>query len=313
MRIGIVTDSCCDLPRSFIDRNGIVILPITISSASQQFIDNRNPGATLEFYWRIKQGETTFESAPLSVEEIRSLFLERLVVEYDYIFCLTVMASRSRIHEYATQASFGILNSYKPVREAAGVGGPFSLRVFDTGTLFPGQGLIVAEVARLVREERSTLEIIRHIEMLQRLTQAFLIPENLDQLRRQARSKGDKSVGLASYLLGSALDIKPIIRGFQGQTEPVGRVRGFESGAERLFAAARQQIEAGLMAPTICVSYGGEIDRITALPGWNALVELARERGVTIHVAEMSATAAVNIGVDGLALAFASTREARFD
>ncbi|GAA5785316.1 DegV domain-containing protein [Chitiniphilus shinanonensis] len=313
MRIGIVTDSCCDLPRSFIDENGIVILPITISSASQQFVDTRNPSATLEFYWRIRQGENSFESAPLSVEQIRALFLERLVVEYDYIFCLTVMSSRSRIHEYATQASFGILNSYKPVREAAGVSGPFSLRVFDTGTLFPGQGLIVAEVARLVREERSTLEIIRHIERLQQLTQAFLIPENLDQLRRQARSKGDKSVGLASYVLGSALDIKPIIRGFQGQTEPVGRVRGFEAGVERLFAAACQQIENGLTAPTICVSYGGEVDRVTTLPGWTELVRVARQHRVTLHVAEMSATAAVNIGVEGLALAFASPRETRFD
>lgn len=313
MRIGIVTDSCCDLPRSLIDEHGIVILPITIHGEDEHFIDNRNPAATLAFYERVNRGDGNYTSAPLSVEEIRSLFLDKLVVEFDYVFCVTVMASRSKINENATHASLGILNSYKPIRAAAGVSGPFSLRVFDSCSLFPGQGLVVAEVARLIREERSTLDIIRHIEKLQQYTQAFLIPENLNQLRNQARRKGDKSVGLASYLLGSALDIKPIIRGFHGTTEPVGRIRGFETGVEKLFDTACEHIERGLLAPTVCVSYCGDPARVRDMPGWSRLVDACAAQGLALHLSEMSTTAAVNIGTGGLAVAFASEREARFD
>lgn len=315
MRFGIVTDSCCDLPRSFLDEHGIVILPISIAGAgSKPFIDGRDTEATLRFYReRLSRGDTTFESAPLQAEEIKKLFLEKLVVEYDYVFCITVMSSRSQIFSNASQAALSMLSSYKPIREAAGVAGPFSLRVFDSYNLFPGQGLIVSEVARLAAADRSSLEIIRQIERLQLTTQAFLMPENLGQLRQQARRKGDKSVGLMSYMMGSALDIKPIVRGFQGDTTPVARVRGFEAGAKKLFDTAAEHITLGLDAPVVCVSYGGEVSRLDKLPGYRRLLDVAQAHGVRVLASEMSLTAGVNIGIGGIAVAFASPREAVFD
>ncbi|WP_188690717.1 DegV family protein [Silvimonas amylolytica] len=315
MRIGIVTDSCCDLPRSYLDEHGIVILPITIQdSEGQTFIDNRDTAATLKFYKeRLESGNAGYESAPYTIEEIRKLFLDKLVVEFDYVFCLTVMSSRSKIHENASQAALGILNSYKPIRENANVTGPFSLRVFDTNNLFTGQGLIVGEVARMAAAGKSTLEIIRQIERLQKTTQAFLIPENLGQLRTQARRKGDKSVGLMSYMMGSALDIKPVIRGFQGDTEPVARIRGFETGVQKLFDVAVSHIETGLDAPIVTVSYGGDPARVAALPGFDRLQKAAQQHGVAVIVSEMSLTAGVNIGTGGVSVAFASPREATLD
>ncbi|KPC52071.1 DegV family protein [Amantichitinum ursilacus] len=315
MRFGIVTDSCCDLPRSFLDEHGIVILPITITGADgKPFVDGRDTAATLKFYKeRLAKGDTTFESAPLSADDIKKLFLERLVVEYDYVFCLTVMASRSLIHANASQAALQMLGAYKPLRESAGVAGPFSLRVFDSYNLFTGQGLIVAEAARLAREDKSSLEIIRQIERLQATTQAFLIPENLGQLRQQARRKGDKSVGLMSYMMGSALDIKPIVRGFQGDTTPVGRIRGFEAGCKKLFDTAVEHIQNGLDAPFVCVSYGGDPARLDKMPGYARLKQAAEAKGVTVLASEMSLTAGVNIGGGGLSVAFASPREAVFE
>ncbi|BCL74319.1 DegV domain-containing protein [Jeongeupia sp. HS-3] len=310
MRIGVVTDSCCDLPRDFIDAHRIEIMPIAIHGGGNSFVDHRDPAATQAFYRDGLQLAADFTSAPLSPEQICALFLDRLVVDFDYVFCITVMNSRSKIFEHASQAARGVLTDYRPIREAAGHSKPFSLRVFDSQSLFPGQGLIVAEVARLAAEGATTSRIIAHIERLTQTTQAFLIPADLSQLRQQARRKGDKSVGLASYLLGSALDIKPVIRGYQGDTHPVAKVRGFETGVDKLFATAIEHIEAGLDAPTICVSYGGDPQRVTAMRGYQAMRQVAQRHDVTVHLAEMSTTAGVNIGAGGLALAFASQREA---
>ena len=50
MRIGIVVDSACDLPQSFIQENNITILPITLHLDGTQMIDQRDPETTLEFY-----------------------------------------------------------------------------------------------------------------------------------------------------------------------------------------------------------------------------------------------------------------------
>ncbi|SMC15959.1 EDD domain protein, DegV family [Andreprevotia lacus DSM 23236] len=312
MRIGIVTDSCCDLPRAFLDRHQIEILPITIRSGETTFIDKRDPKATQQFYKSL--GDAEYLSEPFSVDAISQRFLERLVVEFDYVFCLTVMSSRSKIFDNATQAARAILTDYRPIREAAGHTRPFSLRVFDSQNLFVGQGLIVAEAARLAEQDATTSAIIARIEQLSHCTQAFLIPSDLSQLRNNARRKGDKSVGLASYLLGSALDIKPVIRGFQGDTHPVAKVRGFEAGVNKLFNLAIKLIEGKhLLSSIVTVSFGGDPAEVAQLPGYVDLVACAARHGVDVLVSEMSVTAGVNIGAGGLALAFAAEHEIPFD
>lgn len=314
MRIGLVTDSCCDLPRDFLDKHQIIILPITIQGADGVLIDKRDPAATRNFYRRqAEAGVADFESQPFSVEQIRELFLSRLVLEFDWVFCLTVMQSRSQIFNLATQAAHSILTEYRPVREQAGLLKPFSLRVFDSGNIFAGQGLIVAEVARLISQDASNSEIARHIERLTKTTQGFLMPANLGQLRHQARRKGDKSVGFLSYALGSALDIKPVVRAYQGETTPVARINGFNNGVEKLFALAVKHIELGLIAPVICVSYGGDPAVVTDMPAYQQLKRAAKAHQIQLLLCEMSATAGVNIGCGGVAIAFASDIEASLD
>lgn len=314
MRIGIVTDSSCDLPRRFLDEHKIVIMPITIHGPDGDFIDDRNPDATLAFYRDvIARGEGGLSSSPFNPDQIRELFLGRLVLEFDYVFCITLMKSRSLIFENATHASLRILNDYRPIREAAGVKAPFSLRVFDSCNLFTGQGLIVSEVARLIAADASTLDIIRHIDKLTQHTQAFMVPSGLGQLRSQARSRGDKSVGFMTYALGSALDIKPILRAYRGDTHPVGKVRGFEVGCDKLFDAAIAQINGGLLAPVVCVSYGGEPSVVEAMPGYQRLLEAARMRGVKVMLSEMGTPAGVNVGIGALSVGFASERESSFE
>ncbi|GAB3265273.1 DegV family protein [Chitinimonas naiadis] len=314
MRIGIVTDSSCDLPRSFLDQHHIVIMPVTIHSPKGDFVDTRMPAATLDFYRDVLAGhEADVSSSAFSVDQVRELFLQRLILEFDYVFCITVMASRSLIFENATHASLRILSDYRPIREQAGVKTPFSLRVFDSNQLFTGQGLIVAEVARLAAAEVSSLDIIRHIDTLTRHTQAFLVPAGLTQLRNQARKRGDKSVGFLSYALGSALDIKPIVRAYQGDTQPVGKVRGFGAGCNKLFDKAITQMQGGLLAPVVCVSYGGDTAEVEKMPAYRALLQEASRHRVQVLLSEMGTPAGVNIGAGALSLAFAAEQEVQFD
>ncbi len=49
MRIGIVVDSACDLPLEYLERNNIVILPITVRIGEAVLADHRDEQATLSF------------------------------------------------------------------------------------------------------------------------------------------------------------------------------------------------------------------------------------------------------------------------
>lgn len=85
-------------------------------------------------------------------------------------------------------------------------------------------------------------------------------------------------------------------------------MRGFSSGAEQLFNRAAEQIEQGLDAP-ICISYGGPLETVSVrcdLKGYGRLARTAIEHDVTIQLAPMSKTAAINVGPGALSLAFAA-------
>jgi DegV family protein with EDD domain len=305
-----MVDATCDLPRKFIDDHQIIVMPITIRIDEHTFVDVHDPVAA-EGYYRGEVGKRghAAETAPLSVEEIRQLFLGKLVLDYDAVFCLTVTATRSPIFANATQASFGILGAYRPIRQAAGNNSPFLMRVVDSKSLFAGQGIGAIEATRLVAADEGPGPIRERLADIAEQTWAYMLPRDLHYLRARARRKGDRSVGLLSATLGTALDIKPVLQCFRGETRPVAKGRGFEQGAEMLFGHAARAVKRGLLVPAVCVSYGGDLAKLEALPGYSGLVEACSEAGVTLYPSVMSITGMVNVGTGAVALGYAAATD----
>ena len=308
MRFGIVVDSACDLPAEFFAKHSIGILPISINIGNESLVDDRDP-ALIARYLAENLGArgAAAETEPYTVEQIRDVFLERLVLDYDCVFCLTIASSRSPSFEHARKASFAILNSYQAVRRAAGIDGPFLMRVIDSQTLFAGQGVGVYEATRLIAERAPLGTIRERLEFIAQNSYGYMLPRDLYYLRARAQKKGDRSVGWFGAALGSALDIKPILRGWRGETGPVGKVRGFDAGAKSLFAYAQTRVRAGLLVPALCVSYGGDLAELSALPGYASLKDTCAEHGVEVFESPMSVTGMVNVGVGAVTLGFAAT------
>ncbi len=308
MRIGIAVDSCCDLPKDFIDEHNIVVMPITLRIGDLLVEDRRDPIETQAFYTKHldKKSEDFAESIPYSVQQIEKLFLEKLVLDYDYVFCLTITSGRSAIYDHAMQASRTILTKYRDVRRDAGVPERFGLAVLSSRNMFAGQGVQAAEAVRLVRQGGTPSEIGSRLRHLVEMTHTYMVPADLFHIYKRASKKGDKSIGWGSYTLGSMLDVKPILHCHQDQTGPVDKVRGFETGVERLFTKAADRIRRGLEVPHICISYGGPLSEVAKLPGYAELEKAASESSVAILLSPMSKTAAVNVGPGAVTLAFAA-------
>src|SRR5688572_29197792 len=307
MRIGLVVDSACDLPLEYLQRNEVTVLPITVRIGDAVLADHRDEQATLEFlHAHVAERGHEAETMPFTVQQIHDLFLQRLVIDYDYVFCMTITKTRSPIFDNATQASFAILNDYRPVRAAAGHDTPFALRVVDTQNLFAAQGVTAVEAVRLRAAGEGAPKIRARLENLAMHTYGYMIPRDLFYLRARARTKGDRSVGLVSAALGSALDIKPVLRGYRGATEPIGKIKGFENAVQRLLAHTADRVRRGLMTPTVCLSYGGELDEMRALPGYDDLRVTCQSYNVEMFESVMSLTGMVNVGKGALVVGFAS-------
>lgn len=306
MRIGIVVDSACDLPPDWLAAHAVKLLPVTVRIGESRFVDLRDERAALDFIASHVAGRHTAETSAFPAEQIKALFLEELVIDYDYVFCLTVTRHRSQIHENATQASFSILNEYRPVRTQAGHTTPFALRIVDSQQVFAGQGILPVEAVRLRDAGASAPEIRSRLEFLAERSYAYMVPRDLAYLRARIKHRGDRSVSLLSALIGGALDIKPILHCHRGDTGPLDKVRGFEPAAAKLFAFAIERIRAGLLTPTLCLSYGGELEQMRALPGYAALVAACDAHHVERFETVMSLTGMVNVGVGSLTIGFAA-------
>ncbi|QCO66821.1 DegV family protein [Luteimonas yindakuii] len=306
MRIGIVVDSACDLPPEWLEAAGIVLLPVTVRIGDAELVDVRDPQATLGFIQAHGERGHSAETAAFPADRIKSLFLDQLVIDYDYVFCLTVARSRSQIHDNAAHASYAILNEYRQPRSAAGHATPFSLRVIDSQQVFAGQGILPVEAVRLREAEASAPEIRSRLEFLAGRSYTYMVPRDLGYLRARTRHRGDRSVSLLAATLGGALDIKPILHCHQGETGPVGKVRGFEPAAQKLFDCAIERVREGLLTPTLCLSYGGELDVMRALPHYDRLIRTCREHGIEVFETVMSLSGMVNVGPGALTIGFAA-------
>ena len=311
MRIGLVVDSACDLPGDFFERERIEVLPITVRIGDAVQADHRDEAQTLAFLEsHIAERGASAETIPYTPEQIRDLFLERLVVDYDYVFCMTITGSRSPIFANAQKASYMILNDYKQPRAAAGNTTPFALRVIDTQNLFCAQGILPIEAARLRAAGEQPLRIRTRLEELAQHTYGYLVPRDLYYIRNRARAKGDRSISMLSAALGTALDIKPVLRCFRGDTGPVAKVKGFEPAVEKLFDFAARRVRTGLMTPTLTLCYGGRLDEMRALPGYGRLHEACTEQNVEVFESVMSTTGMVNVGRGAMVVGFAASEHA---
>ena len=307
MRIGLTVDSACDLPREFLDQHNVVVLPISVRIDQTTFSDERDPVATLRFY-RESLGERghAAETLPYTVEQIRELFLSRLVCEFDFVFCLTITSTRSPIHENCVMASREILRYYHPIRKEAGLKGIFQMRVIDSQTLFAGQAITVLEAVRMIEAGETHTAIYDRLGQLAKNTYAYMLPRDLYYLRARAAKKGDKSVSWFKAAMGTALDIKPILQAYRGQTGAVGKARGFDAGAKAMFGYAADRVSKGLLAPYVNLSYGGEMNKLQALPGYDDLARTCEQHGVQLGATGMSITGMVNVGEGALTLGFAA-------
>lgn len=309
MRIGIVTDASCDLPGSFLQAHGIGILPVHIVLGDTQIEDRRDERATARFYAE-RQGaalQAAQTRAP-DVDALRGFFLERVLPFCDYALCVTISATRSSLYDSAAKAAFALLAAQQSAGDA--VQSPFAMRVIDSKSMFSGTGLLVAEGARLAAAGATPLDLRQRLEDLRERVCAYMVPDDLYYLRARAQAKGEKTVDWLSYAVGTALDLRPVILGHRGETQVLAQVRGRRRALERLFAHIARQIEHGLDTEEICVSYGGALEVLHALPGYAELRAVAARHCVTLLESMMSMTAAVNVGAGCLAIAYAGERRA---
>lgn len=305
--ICIAIDSSCDLPAEFILRNNIRVLPIYLKFGDEVFTDIRDPVKTLEFYQQgMLEKNIDAETVPVSADEMSAILEQELILKYDKVVAITISSTRSKVFENIRDAVWHSQPKFKELRESNGLSRTFRFHVMDSRNLFTGPGVLVHEAIRLIREESATAEqVMMSLEKLKDRVRAFILPQDLYHLKNRASTKGDNSVSWLSYQLGSLLNVKPVIMGYQGNTSPVDKVMGFDNGLKKLFDNARSAIAEELAVNAVTMSYAGDLNDIRRQQEYEDFVGYAKEHGVYTYLSIMSTTAAINVGPGCFSLAYA--------
>ncbi len=210
--VHLAADSTCDLPAADAERAGLTIIPLKVIIGEEVFADGRDiDAATL--YARMRTSSVVPRTSQPTPAEFEAVF-GSLGSDGEAIFCTTISAAMSGTYSAAVQAKDAL----------PGV----DVHVFDTRTVGPGHRLVVNAVLAAAAAGAGVADLDRVAAEVAGSMRLVFTVESLEYLRRGGR------IGGARALLGSVLNIKPILEVRDGTVEPLDRVRTFPRALDRL-------------------------------------------------------------------------------
>ena len=210
MKLGIVTDSTCDIPQFLIEQHELEVIPCILVLDGKEHIDGKDITRE-EFYRKLPALTTQPTTAAPSIGDFSSRYDSLLRRGCDHVLSIHAAGALTSILDIARQASHD-----------------FAERVtcMDSASLSLGLGfqvLAAAEAAELGLQ--SALDAIKSTQ--DRL-QVFAALDTMEYLKRSGR------VPATVAMLGSLLSIKPLIELKNGEVKAIGVVRTTNQANERL-------------------------------------------------------------------------------
>lgn len=207
-RFKLVTDTSADLPRDYLEQNGITVLSLAYIIDGKTY-GWENPMDDHEFYSKMRKGSMPTTSQ-VNMGDATELF-EELIKEYDEILCVSFSSGLSGTYNSVAVAAQNVCEAHPQKK----------IRVVDTKAASLGQGLMVDYALKMRNEGKSLDETADFLEQnYNHFVHVFTV-DDLNHLYRGGR------VSRATAFVGTLANIKPILHvDDQGHLINIGKVRG---------------------------------------------------------------------------------------
>lgn len=187
-KIALLTDSCSDVPKSYIEKYGMFVVPMMIHYSYGHFRDGVDI-TSQEVYDRFDQEvpKTAFPSGETVAQTLQSICDQG----YDQVVIVTISSGLSGTHNM-----FTVMVKDFPQLDC---------RIIDSKNIGIASGLTAMRAGQLIEEGLSIDEIERTLLQAVRDTRIFFCVSTLEYLKKGGR------IGLVSATMGSLLGILPVI------------------------------------------------------------------------------------------------------
>ena len=219
-KVALVTDSTASIPEDLEEKYHIRVAPQVLIWGSETYLDGIDI-QNEDFYNRLATAKimpTTSQASPKSFYDIYTCLID----EGYHILTIVLSARLS-----------GTLLSAEQARDQLS-GAP--IEIVDSGTAAMAMGFQVLAAARAAEEGASLADCKAIAEQARSHTGVIFTVDTFEFLHRGGR------IGGATRLLGTALNVKPILEITGGQVEPVDRVRTRTKALNRVIELVEQRI-----------------------------------------------------------------------
>ncbi|MFD1901253.1 DegV family protein [Enterococcus termitis] len=243
MTFKLMTDSCCDLPYTYLEANDVDFISMTIQLNDKELVDDL--GKTFDYDWFLKEIKTGGMPTTSQVNVGRYIeFFRPFVEKQEPILYLAFSSGLSGSYQSAMQA-VEILKEEYPDAE---------IYVIDTKAASLGEGLLVSEVIGLKQEGHSLEAILQWLSENKMTVHSWVTVDDLKHLERGGR------ISKAAAAIGGLMNVKPIIVvDSQGKLQNIGKVRGRGKALKKL---AEETVQ-GMIDPanqTLFIAYAGDLE-----------------------------------------------------
>lgn len=225
MPVRVVVDSTSDIPQQRAQQLGIEVAPLLVLFGDDEYRDGIDLTVE-EFYRKLASSSVTPTTSAPSVGAFQEAYRKVISEGADAVLEISLAAKLSATYGNAVQAA-------KTVSAETGV----PIEVIDSGTVSGGFGMPAEIVAYEAKQGASLEQVKAHAQAMLSHIRLYAALDTLEYLKRGGR------IGNARALLGSLLNVKPLIEVREGQVLPVENVRTRSKAQERVGQIAANQGE----------------------------------------------------------------------
>jgi len=211
MKIGIVTDSTCDIPAHIAEQFEIEVVPSILIIEGKEYADGK--GITREDYYnRLPSLQTPPTTAAPSIGDFSARYDSLLTCGCDHIISIHAAGQLTTTINSAHQAAQEFQNK---------------ITVIDSTSLSLGLGFQVLAAAEAAEEDGLDAALAA-VESTRKRLHVIAALDTMDYLRRSGR------VPAAVTFFGGILNIKPMVELIEGQLKPIGAGRTTKQTSQRV-------------------------------------------------------------------------------
>jgi DegV family protein with EDD domain len=219
-RVAVVTDSTADIPAELVAHYNIHVVPQILIMGEKTWLDGVDIDSAT-FYELLRTSSQFPSTSQPGIHDFHTLFT-RLSTEWDGIVAVLVSSELS-----------GTVNSALGAKQSLP---DIPIEIVDTRAVSMQLGLIVLNAARAAAAGGDLQTVAKVARGLVGRTHVYFVVDTLEYLHRGGR------IGAASRLMGTALNLKPVLEVRDGIIQPVARIRSRRKALDKLYELLEEQL-----------------------------------------------------------------------